>query len=181
MGDEIKTVLEQISAYEILNSMIPGTMYIGLVERLTPFHFFTGLLWVDIIICYFAGVVIGRIGSLYIGEFAKKRNPDKMDYMQYIKAERENERIRQMSAIRNMYRSFISTMICFIISYLFSFVWPYIVGYAWLKSVLIVIGCLMLVLLFQKSYKKQHDFVDGRIQEIITRNVKDTYDNNNQD
>ena len=46
MSDEIKSALEQISAYEILNNIIPGTMYIGLVERLTPFHFFTGQLWV---------------------------------------------------------------------------------------------------------------------------------------
>lgn len=168
MGDEVKSLLEQISAYEILNNIIPGTMYIGLVERLTPFHVFTRQLWVDIIICYFAGVVIGRIGSLFIGELAKKHNPNRKDYKLYIRAEQRNERIRPMSAIRNMYRSFISAMMCFMITFLFGFVWPYISENIWVKSALVVIGSLALVLLFQKSYGKQHRYVEERIQEAMS-------------
>ena len=78
-----------------------------------------------------------------------------------------------MSAIRNMYRSFISVMVCFIITFLLGYIWPYIAGHAWLKSACIIIGCLILVFIFQKSYRKQHEFIDKRIQEAISEKEND--------
>lgn len=167
MGDIIDKVMGQISAYEILNNIIPGAVYAAMVNRLTSIKIFTGRFWVDLIICYFLGLVIGRIGSLFIGEHAKKKNKDKRVYERYLKAEKIDERIRAMSTINNMYRTFISVMICFIVTFGFSFLWPMIGDIIWIRIILIVAGSGFLTYLFQRSYTKQDKFIVKRVNEAI--------------
>ena len=64
MESALNNVIEKISSYEIFNNIIPGVIYSVFTEKLTDFHITTENVFMNIVLLYFIGLVIGRIGSI---------------------------------------------------------------------------------------------------------------------
>ena len=71
MEDIIKNLVEKISSYDILNNLFPGVIFCSIVERTTRITFSTGEIWEDLFLYYFAGMIISRIGSIFIEKILK--------------------------------------------------------------------------------------------------------------
>ena len=71
MEDVVKNLVEKISSYDILNNLFPGIIFCSIVERTTRITFSTGAIWEDLFIYYFAGMIISRIGSIFIEKILK--------------------------------------------------------------------------------------------------------------
>lgn len=171
MSNAFEKILERISAYELLNNIIPGTIYVVLAEKLTPFKIQTGEIWSDLVLYYFIGVIIGRIGSLVIEKFLKWRKKlNFAPYPDYVQAEQKDKMVRELSTINNMYRTYTAVAFCLLLTVIFSFVWGLIRGLDLSKPAVIVVGCLILMVIFGKSYIKQSDYVAGRVKKINEMN-----------
>jgi hypothetical protein len=167
MGDAIDKILERISAYEFLNNIIPGIIYAVLTEKLTPFQLQTNNVWIDLVLCYFVGLIIGRVGSLVVERFLKWRKKlNFASHSEYVEAEQKDQFVREMSMINNMYRTYTSLALCTAITVGFSFIWPLIKGRYWSRSILIVVACIILIVIFSKSYIKQTNYVVSRVKTI---------------
>ena len=172
MSEALEKIIEKISAYEILNNIIPGTLYVVLTEKLTSFTIQTDNLWANFVLFYFSGLVIGRIGSLVIERFLKwKKRLQFESYEKYVNAEQKDEIVRELSTINNMYRTYTAVALSLFLTVAFSFLWEVIKGYDWSSP---MIGCVILMTIFEKSYIKQTSYVASRIQTINKLNKEES-------
>ena len=179
MGNAIEKIIEKITTYEILNSIIPGAIYVVLVDRLTRFSFQGENIFKIIVICYFVGLVIGRIGSLLVEPIlCHKTKKGKsiahfVPYNDYVEAEKidDSGHIKELSTINNMYRNLITTMLALFITYIISKIWDcVIVNYlTWIIPVAIV----LLIILFIFSYRKQTGYINKRVNKVLNDEHKD--------
>ena len=179
MENAIEKVIDKISTYEILNRIIQGTIYIVLTEKLTRFSLQDENLLTKIVICYLAGLVIGRIGSLVIEPIlCHKTKKGKaiahfVPYNEYVEAEKldETRHIKEFLAINNMYRSLITTMLALLFTIIISYIWDCaIVNHiAWVIPFIII----LLMILFILSYRKQTGYIKKRVEKILKDEHKD--------
>ena len=169
--DAIKLVdklAEKISSYGIINNIIPGAVYIAFVERFTTFRISPEDVLMQLVLCYFIGMVIGRIGSLWIEKKALK-NAAVAFHEDYTKAEilDSDGKVTTLSTINNMYRTFISLPVCVMVTVLLDCLWAVIPHFEWIKKAIVILGCVLLIVIFVKSYKKQTGYVASRVQTVL--------------
>lgn len=160
--------MEKISSYGIINNIIPGAVYIAFVERFTSFRIFPEDVLMQLVLCYFIGMVIGRIGSLWIEKKALK-NAAVAFHEDYTKAEilDSDGKVTTLSTINNMYRTFISLPVCVMVTVLLDCLWAVIPHFEWIKKAIVILGCVLLIVIFVKSYKKQTGYVASRVQTVL--------------
>lgn len=167
MTDALKIIIERVSNYELLNNIIPGSIYVILTEKLTSFKIQTGDFWQDIIVFYFGGLVIGRIGSLVVERFLKWSKKTQFEpHSDYVKAENKNKLVRELSTINNMYRTYTAVAMCLAFTVIFNHLWALLEKCDWSKSVMYLVGCGLLVVIFGKSYIKQTEYISSRVKTI---------------
>lgn len=166
MGDALTKLVERISAYEFLNSIIPGAVYCVLVDRLTSFTTLSSNFFVNLILFYFVGTIINRIGSFLVGFVIGRRIKEKLaPYEEYVAAEAKQGRVRGLMTIRNMYRSFAAVAVCILLTKSLSWLWPSISN-EWIKRAIIVVGCIGIIVLFGAAYVRQTGFVTKRVKAV---------------
>ena len=72
MDEMIKTFSEKISSYNIFNNLFPGIIFTFVINRTTRFNIGTDSLFENVFIHYFIGMVISRVGSIFIEKLLKK-------------------------------------------------------------------------------------------------------------
>lgn len=179
MGDVISKIIEKISSYEILNNLLPGAIYVALVNSMTSFNFETGAVWSDLVMIYFIGVVIGRIGSIFI-EYAVRKKVSYVPYKEYFKAENRDKKVEELSRINNLYRTFISLIICFCLTFALNLFWDSISNSLFGRLFLILFLGSGMLFIFQKSYKKQAMYVIARVNSV-NDNAKEEKENSLQE
>ena len=167
MGEAVGKIIDRLSAYEFLNNIIPGSIYVILVEKFTTFHIRTEDVGIDLVLCYFCGLVIGRIGSLMVESILIKiKVLKKTLYSEYVKSEAKDSKVRDLSTINNMYRTYSAVAICLLFTVGFSFIWTLIKKWILSRYIVIICGCLFLLLIFAKAYVKQTNYIAERIITI---------------
>src|SRR4051812_27803201 len=107
----IKDILEKISSYNIFNYLIPGTLFVFISKNLGTYNLVQDNVVVGIILYYFIGMIISRIGSIFIEPFLKKVNFVKFaDYKDFVAASKVDSKIELLSEVNNTYRT-ISSML----------------------------------------------------------------------
>jgi len=160
MSDLIDTLVEKISAYNIFNFMLPGAVFAGAYELLTKQSIFSRNIIFDVVIVYFAGMVISRISSLiieplfklmHILEFAK--------YEDYVKAEKNDPILITLLQESNVYRNMTTV---FVVLLLVKILIPVYRNYQFLHVYLDWGWPILLVILFTISYSKQTSYIRKR-------------------
>ncbi len=157
----MKDVLEKLGSYNLFNYLIPGCVFTVLAE-----HF--GLLKaryeetiVSLIIFYFIGLVISRVGSLLIEPVLKKTGIIKFGtYADFVKASASDPKIEVLSEANNMYR----TLSAMFASLALLKLWTMLSAWVGVSSE-IAQWCAILggLALFIVSYRKQSAYVSARI------------------
>ena len=109
----METLLSLLSTYELFNNIFPGIIfsyflnlegYTLVVEKC----FEKVDVYEKLFIYYFIGLIISRIGSLFLEPLLRKLEIIKFaDYPKFLKAEENNNKIHTFVLVNNMYRSFI--------------------------------------------------------------------------
>ena len=176
MESALNNIIEKISSYEIFNNIIPGVVYSVFTEKLTRFQVSTENLFANIVLLYFIGLVIGRIGSIFsdfIGWCLRKLGWKSFlnfaPYSDYIAVERKDEkgRIRNLVAISNMYRTFFSLAVCLICTIVLDGIWHTMLADNSYKIIAVVVILAFLAILFVFSYRKQTAYITKRIFAIL--------------
>src|SRR5258708_3234367 len=68
----MKELLDKLDTYKLFNYLLPGVLFVVLLDKFMIHSFTWGDLLVGAFVCYFIGLVISRFGSLFIEPFLKK-------------------------------------------------------------------------------------------------------------
>ena len=154
------SLLSLLNEYELFNNIFPGIIflyfsnlqnYIPILDKIDIYE--------KLFLYYFIGLIIGRIGSLFLEPLFKKLEIIKFaDYSKFLKAEEKDSKIHMLVLVNNMYRSF-----CVV--FLFSFFWLiYKNDFLFSTLLLRFLIILFLFFLFVYSYKKQTEYIKKRVE-----------------
>ena len=83
----MKDILEKISSYNLFNYLLPGVLFVVILEKFTTYSFVQENLIVGAFVYYFAGLVISRFGSLIVEPLLRKISFLKFaDYEDFVSA-----------------------------------------------------------------------------------------------
>lgn len=165
----MEKLVEKLSSYQLLNYLIPGIIFLWALDLMEIVRFdFSNVLmtfWGG----YFIGMVLSRMGSLFIEPWFKKWEiVVYAPYSEYLKAEAKDSKITVLSNENNMYRTFVAMFLLLIVLYVFKLL-PYICDFIQSKWIgILVISVLLLI--FVLSYRKQTEYIRKRVE--YTNNTK---------
>ena len=111
----MKAILEKLSAYSILGYLLPGSLFVILGERLTSFSLIQRSWVAGIVIYYFIGLVISRVGSLIVQPVLRRIGFVKdVPYEDYVEASESDSRIDILSVRNNLFRTLFAMVIMLI-------------------------------------------------------------------
>mgnify|MGYP004670832119 FL=1 len=172
MEEILTQIVEKISSYNIVNNLYPGILFVYVLKIV----FGTNLLsnnWVEnLIVFYFAGMVLSRIGSIIIEPIMKKIKIIKYTpYQDYVKASSIDPLVDTLSETNNTYRTLLSTFICAFVYKLGASI-----NEVCLKNKITFLQenkdwilLTLLILLFVFSYVKQTSYVRKRVESVLKR------------
>ena len=67
----MKDLIDKLSSYNIFNYLFPGVLFAALGDRLTSYSLLIDDIMVGVFIYYFIGLVISRLGSLFLEPLLK--------------------------------------------------------------------------------------------------------------
>lgn len=186
MSDILKDWLGKFSAYDLINNFIPGAVFVILAEKVGGLTLATDNVFDKIVLYYVAGVIISRIGSIVVEPILKNLHIKKWwfvkhkDHTEYAEAEhweqdKDRDKLVRLSAVNNMYRTFVSMFLFLLIVVIVNKAFPYI----WSRGSFIIISCLVMIVLFAFSYRKQTRYVRSQIETDLR--LKAEENNNNKE
>ena len=181
MEDIIKNLFVKISSYDIFNNLFPGIIFCSIVEKTTRISLQTGEIWEKLFLCYFIGMIISRIGSIFIEKFLKsikiknKKTKEKeaflnfAPYSDYIEASENNSFIKILNETNNTYRTIIAMLIAVIGVKVYDwFLYDCINNFGVTgNNIVFIVACLLIIILFVISYKKQTDYIRERVEKYV--------------
>ena len=174
MEEIVKSISEKITSYNIFNNLFPGIIFCSVLTKTTRFSFTTGNILEQLFIWYFIGMIISRVGSIFVESSLKRLSFKKKpylifaDYNLYIAASEANPFIATLSETNNTYRTTIALLISLGVVYLYElFIFDWIAEKCSIgnKLAVIIVG-VFLIVLFVKSYKKQTDYVKQQVEKF---------------
>ena len=162
-------ILSKLSSYNIVNYLLPGTLFAAFADALTPYSFHQDSLLVSLFVYYFIGLVISRFGSLVVEPLLQTKDFLRFaPYSDFVAACKADARIAEFSEVNNMYR----TLCAHFIALVGLLVFDRLAGS--MPSLLaaapyLAVGGFLLIFLF--AYRKQTEYIGQRI-EIVKKNNK---------
>lgn len=156
--------LNNLSSYDIFNSFLPGALFCILLKYLVGYNLLVGDKLENILICYFIGIVVSRLGSFFVENLLKKMKFIVFaPYSDYVNAEQKDKKIGILSKTNNSYRSYI--VACFVA--LIAIVVKKInTDFSIMDLKIIAIIVFLLIFLF--AYRKQTDYVKKRVEKVLS-------------
>ena len=155
-------LITKLSSYNLFNYLFPGVIYIVLLEYWTSVKIDQEDYFLNGFLAYFIGLVISRFGSLVIEPILRKFNfLDFTDYTDFVKAEKEDDKIHVLSEANNTYRTLLALFVVLISSKLFLILseWLCLCNQDILSTVAVA-----LLFMFLFSYRKQTNYITKRIK-----------------
>lgn len=164
----MEKLLEKISAYQFLNYLIPGLIFVYSIEYLGIYVLRDDdvfLMWFG---GYFAGMVLSRIGSLIFEKYLLKwKFVEYAPYKDFKEAESKDIRITTLSTENNTYRTLLATFFVLFIMYGINLI-PCVSAFMHSKWMWLVVLALLCVL-FLFSYRKQTSYVRKSVEYIVIK------------
>lgn len=171
MSDLFKYWLEKISAYDLINNFIPGAVFIILAQKIAGLNLTGDNVFEQIVLFYIAGVIISRIGSVVVEPilknlhfkklwFAKHRSHSEYAEAEHWEKDKGRDKLSRISAINNMYRTFVSVFLCLLIFIALNKCVPDV----WNRNSFLIVACVAMIILFAFSYRKQTSYVRSQVE-----------------
>lgn len=165
-------IVEKISSYNIVNNLYPGILFVYVLKIMFGTDLLLNNWFENLIVFYFVGMVLSRIGSIIIEPVMKKIKIIKYaPYQDYVKASSIDPLVATLSETNNTYRTLLSTFIC-----VFMYKLGASINEICLKNEITFlqenkdcIFLILLILLFVFSYVKQTSYVRKRVESVLKR------------
>lgn len=166
MESVFEKMIEKVSSYNIFNFILPGAIFANISKELLNKNFLTHSWIENIIVCYFIGMILSRIGSLVIEPILKKKCKLKYaPYSDYIEASEDDSKIPMLLETNNMYRTFIATFASLIIYKGYLYIEQCFENNNTIFSEISTFTFLItLTTIFIVSFVKQTDFIRKRVE-----------------
>lgn len=160
----MNNVIEKLGSYEIMTNLLPGA-FLGIALR---FFFELSLptenIGEEILIYYFMGFIINRIGSLIVKPILEKMKfIQEAPYPDYLKAVKVDAKLDILSETNNYFRS---TLTCCILLPIVGLMQMLIENVSWINRDWKGCVIVFLIVLFLFSYRKQTNIVKRRTEAI---------------
>lgn len=154
-------IFDKISSYNILNYLLPGTLFAVMCDAYSSYSFVQDDIFVGVFAYYFIGLVISRVGSLVIEPLLKKVGFLKFaDYDKFLAASKVDQKLDELSEANNMYRTLCSLFV-FVLGFL---IFDAIAGTVpYMRDVAPYVVAVILLVLFVFSYRKQTRYIVERV------------------
>lgn len=171
MGDFIS----KISSYNLFNNLLPGVVFSAVVTYTTSYNLLFENIIISFFVYYFVGMVVSRVGSIVIDplitgvpiEGSTSKLIKTAPYYDYIDACKVDSDIKLLSEVNNTYRTMIAVMALSIITIFIDYL-------CISDTILQVLVCLLVLILFIFSYKQQTEkYIVKRINKAINKTTKD--------
>lgn len=155
---------EKISSYNIFNNLFPGALYVYFLERSSGLVISSEDVIKNVMLYYFVGLLLSRIGSLFIEPMIKLVRIVKfVPYNEYISACAKDAKIETLQEVANMYRTMFA---------MFILLWASIflvgilngVDYKVTKYIYLALAFIFII-----SYRKQVGFIVKRCNKANDR------------
>ena len=160
----MEDIVTKISSYNVLNYLLPGTVFAASVNTFTPYSLTQNDIVLSVFVYYFLGLVISRIGSIVIEPTLKWMRFVKFaEYKAFVRASKEDSAITGLSETNNVYRTFCAL---FLILTAFA-VLDTLISLSLLAPVAALWPALALFLaLFLFAYRKQTKYIVRRVDAL---------------
>jgi hypothetical protein len=158
-------LLSKISSYHLFNYLLPGSLFAVVATELTHRQFVQQNLVLGLFVYYFYGLIISRVGSLFVEPFLKwVRFLKFADYRDFVAACKKDPKIDELSETNNMYRTLCALLITLT---LLQGIVLWELKYPQLKraELPVLIAVVFGLLLF--SYKKQTGYITKRVKANV--------------
>ena len=160
----MNSFIEKLDSYQLVTNLLPGAFW-GIAIK-----FFLGIslpvenIGEEILVYYFMGFVINRIGSLFVQPILRKlRFIKEAPYPEYLKAAKVDEKINTLSTTNNFFRS---TLTCFILLPIVKLLQVLIEYVGLIEKCWKGCSIVFLIILFTLAYRKQTDIVRIRSEVV---------------
>ncbi|WP_109488533.1 hypothetical protein [Occallatibacter savannae] len=158
-------LLSKISSYHLFNYLLPGSLFAVVATELTHRQFVQQNLVLGLFVYYFYGLIISRIGSLFVEPFLKwVRFVRFAEYRDFVAACKKDPKIDELSETNNMYRTLCTLLITLILLggiVLLEERYPGLKRAELPTLTLVVFGLLLF------SYKKQTGYITKRVKANV--------------
>lgn len=158
----MENFFEKISNYQFLNNLLPGTIFVSILNNYMSIIIKDDNLLVSLFIYYFMGIIISRFGSIVIEPILKKvKFVNYQTYSKYIFASNKDKNINLLLELNNLFRSMIAMLCLVALVAIYSKIQ---VVCPFLERNSKIILLLLLTVLFLFSFRKQTKFIFDRIE-----------------
>ena len=154
-------LLAKLSSYNIFNYLFPGVVFVVLLRKISGYDFIQKDIVTGAFLYYFIGLIISRVGSLFIEPFLKWiKFLEFAEYSKFVSASKVDAKIDLFSEVNNMYRTLCSLFLLLVVSKAYE---RYLSELSFFKHYGSVLAVVLLLLLFIFSYRKQTSYITKRI------------------
>ena len=152
MNEFLRMIAEKLSTYRFFNFIIPGAVLIGFIKYFHLINIPKTNIWWFLLLSYFCGIVLSRIGSVVVEEPMKSlKIIKKYDVNNYIMKQKENTLVGTMLELANTYRTISALMLIILILTIISFPFE-------CKTFKYLFVEFLLLILFIYSFYKQYNY-----------------------
>lgn len=160
--------LNKLSEYHFIQTLVPGIIFTYFSNLFYKVSFLTANPLYDFITILIIGLIISRIGSLFVESILKKMKITNFtNYSDYIEASFKDPLIKNLSETNNLYRAIIASFLVLLIEKWYLFLASKIpVLNDWLYLILFV----LIIAIFIFAYRKQTYYIKKRIDKALNEN-----------
>ena len=156
----MERLLEKIDSYNLFTNIIPG--YLMLIFNMYYLDLFELNIIEQILIAYFIGLTINRLGSIFTEKILLKFTKEKGEsYDKYILASNNDKKINVLLQERNTYRTFCTLFIVCIIELIFIKV---INIFNLSEYIVILLVSIVFSIIYVISFCKYNKYIADRIR-----------------
>jgi hypothetical protein len=167
----MKEIIDKISSYNLFNYLFPGIIFVILLNATTSYSLIQENIIEGAFLYYFIGLLINRVGSLFIEpilkrfKFVKFKPPE-----EYRRASQLYPKIEIFSETNNMFRGMCATFFVLVLIVISENI-GIVVDFS--NRIVGVVFLLLLLLLFLFSYRKQTKIIFDRIDSVLSNHKKE--------
>lgn len=158
----MKEFLDKLSTYNIFNYLFPGVLFVMILSKISNYNLLQEDVVTGAFLYYFIGLIVSRVGSLFVEPFLKWINFLKFsEYKKFVSASKVDSKIELFSEINNMYRTLCSLFLVLSLTKIYETYLSYLQFFKDFDSIFLIV---LLLFLFLFSYRKQTKYITKRVE-----------------
>jgi hypothetical protein len=154
--------LNKLSSYNLFNNLLPGILFIVLLNHFTEYKISQENLLINVFLYYFIGLTISRISSISIEPFLQKvKFVTFRDYKLFVNASKNDSKLEILVETNNKFRVLLTTILMVILSKIFFSVNLNFLNFSDNTQQYLLLIFIAIIYLF--AYRKQTNYVIKRI------------------